>query len=791
MGHKATLATCTLNQWAMDFEGNKERIIKSIKESKIKGARYRLGPELEIPGYGCHDHFLESDTFLHSWEVLADLLSLRDKDADFEDIIIDVGMPVMHRNVRYNCRVIFLNKKILLIRPKMVLAISGNYRERRYFCAWKKVREVEDFVLPRMISKITKQDTVKFGDAVIATRDTCIGTEICEELFVAKNPHVDMAEDGVEIFTNGSGSHHQLRKLDQRFNLIINATNRIGGAYLYSNLQGCDGERVYYDGASSITINGRVVAQGKQFSLNEIEVVVATIDLEEIRTHRGTSGNIGSNGMRQPYHRIHVEFELSDSKSQFKPVTTLENGKPFYHSPEEEIALGPACWLWDYLRRSGSAGFFLPISGGIDSASSACIVASMCHLVMEAVKSGNDQVRSDLRRIVGDESDFPSLWKKLCKKIFVTCYMATRNSSFETQDRAASLAKDIGSYHLDINIDKAVDAQLEIFMAAAKKFPGRIDDPIPKFAVHGGSDTENRALQNIQARSRMVSSYLFAQLTMWARGKKGTLIVLGSANVDESLLGYMTKYDCSSADLNPIGGISKTDLRSFIHYFYDVHLRNEKYRLKSLVSIVEATPTAELEPLEGGRIQQTDEADMGLTYDELSWFGKLRKVYACGPYSMFMKLLGEWGGWMSPTAIADKVKLFFRKYSINRHKMTVVTPAYHAENYSPDDNRFDLRPFLYRTSWPWQFKSIDNAKASLEKKTKTIVTPGAARDKSVPRRLPQELDIQIQMYQKATQPKQTTFQQQKAVPLSCRARRRIRQDNDDDHDDYKVVEEID
>jgi len=33
-----------------------------------------------------------------------------------------------------------------------------------------------------------------------------------------------------------------------------------------------------------------------------------------------------------------------------------------------------------------------------------------------------------------------------------------------------------------------------------------------------------------------------------------------------SLRGYMTKYDCSSADINPIGGISKTDLRRFIKY---------------------------------------------------------------------------------------------------------------------------------------------------------------------------------------------------------------------------------
>ena len=64
----------------------------------------------------------------------------------------------------------------------------------------------------------------------------------------------------------------------------------------------------------------------------------------------------------------------------------------------------------------------------------------------------------------------------------------------------------------------------------------------------------------------MVLAYLFAQLSLWARGKHGGLLVLGSANVDESLRGYMTKYDCSSADVNPIGGISKTDLRSFIKH---------------------------------------------------------------------------------------------------------------------------------------------------------------------------------------------------------------------------------
>lgn len=58
------IATCTLNQWAMDFEGNKQRIIESIQKAKDSGAKYRLGPELEIPGYTCEDHFLEVSHYL-------------------------------------------------------------------------------------------------------------------------------------------------------------------------------------------------------------------------------------------------------------------------------------------------------------------------------------------------------------------------------------------------------------------------------------------------------------------------------------------------------------------------------------------------------------------------------------------------------------------------------------------------------------------------------------------------------------------------------------------------------
>lgn len=48
MGRKVTVAVTTLNQWALDFEGNMQRILQSIMEARELGATYRTGPELEI-----------------------------------------------------------------------------------------------------------------------------------------------------------------------------------------------------------------------------------------------------------------------------------------------------------------------------------------------------------------------------------------------------------------------------------------------------------------------------------------------------------------------------------------------------------------------------------------------------------------------------------------------------------------------------------------------------------------------------------------------------------------------
>ena len=689
----ATLATCNLNQWSLDFDGNLDRILQSIQIAKEQDATYRLGPELEVTGYSCEDAFLEEDTFLHAWEVMAEILS---SDAT-EGILCDIGMPISHKNVSYNCRVLVLNQQILMIRPKIFLANDGNYRETRWFSAWSQERSIEPFSLPETIRDLNQQHTAPIGIAAIATRDTTVASETCEELFTPKSPHIGFGLDGIEIITNGSGSHHQLRKLNKRIDLIRGATAKGGGVYLYANQQGCDGSRLYFDGCALIAINGEIVAQGSQFSLDDVEVITATVDLQEVCSFRRSISSRSAQATQvDNIQRISIDFDLTTSQfvAPTKPITV------FYHQPEEEIAYGPACWLWDYLRRSGSSGYFVPISGGADSSSTIALVGSMCQLVVESISRGNQQTLADIRKVLADETYMPSSAHKLANRILHTCYMASENSSKDTKDRAQAISEQIGNFHLNANIDGIVNAFLSLFV--------RLTGKQPQFKVNGGSLSENLALQNIQARTRMVLAYLLAQLLPWVRGYKGGLLVLGSANVDESLRGYVTKYDCSSADINPIGGISKRDLRQFLRWAAN-HLG-----YPALIDVVNAPPTAELEPITEN-YNQKDEIDMGMTYDELGKFGILRKVHRCGPVRMFEKLVYEWEH-LSPAIVAEKVKRFFFYYSVNRHKMTTMTPSYHAELYSPEDNRFDLRQFLYNVRWSWQFRQIDQLVKKLETK---------------------------------------------------------------------------
>ncbi|VDO94711.1 unnamed protein product [Soboliphyme baturini] len=656
------VGVCSLNQWAMDFEGNRVRILKSMSDQDMfcfsaeNGARIRVGSELEVCGYGCKSHFLEADTYFHAWQVVASIMC-----SDFcEGMLVVIGMH------------------ILLIRPSRFISNSRGYTEHQWFSTWNRPGETEEFFLPDFIEQ---HSVPLFGDAVLCFKDVSVAFQTGSEFLHPEGSYLWSDSSSADIFCVSAAVPHYLSGYEHLTNTVVHGyPGRYGGVLLFSNQLGCDGDQDYFDGGSIIVVNNNVVSSTDRFSMADLISVML--------------------------------FSVSSS-----------------------FRLGSASWLWQYLRRSGHNGFFLPLSGGKDSSAVACIVSTLCGLLCQAVNLGESDVLNDIRRIVDDPSYSPQDARELCNRLFVTCYLATENSSSISQANSSALAADIGrglasylvgcpnylvrlengknrgcgstarsveriigkfyhsifSHHLNININSAVKAVLDIFTGAFNK--------LPRFRCHGGESRENLALQNVQARLRMVITYLFAQLTLWAQSRSGSLLVLGSANCDESLLGYMTKYDCSSADVNPIGYFSKKQLTSYLQ-FCEI-----KYEYESLKRIIETPPTAELEPLSGGSLVQTDEVeDMGITYDELSALSVYRRPGFYGPYSTFCKFLAASQGKASPSQVAVKVKHFYRRYAINRHKMTVVTPSYRATLLCPDDSR----PFLYNVQWPWQFRQIDD-----------------------------------------------------------------------------------
>ena len=212
------------------------------------------------------------------------------------------------------------------------MADDGNYRETRYFSCWPRERALEDWPLPPCVAAAANygkgQSTAPFGYAVVEALGSVFGVETCEELWTPDAPHIDMALAGCEMVGNGSGSHHQLRKLDTRVNLITSASSKAGGecmnmsvqmlvnvysaimhtqrhlciskpvytfgsqaaqkcypsyapspslappkgVYLYSNQRGCDGGRLYFDGGALVVQNGQVLQQAPQFSVRDVEV---------------------------------------------------------------------------------------------------------------------------------------------------------------------------------------------------------------------------------------------------------------------------------------------------------------------------------------------------------------------------------------------------------------------------------------------------------------------------------------------------------------------------------------
>lgn len=267
--------------------------------------------------------------------------------------------------------------------------------------------------------------------------------------------------------------------------LIRSATQKAGGIYLYANQQGCDGDRLYYDGCALIAINGEVVAQGSQFSLADVEVITATVDLEEVRSYRAKSSRNQQASRAERYQRVQVKMALSTGKAD--DLVDLVVSRPQevrYHLPEEEIACALTCETlllrctdWPMTRQTGTRVLAVGLPPKITDQRLLCPsewwyrlmrdrrdrllhVSASRHrsaireyVLLRPARGITDTglsdgvVIADARRIAGEpetSSYVPLDAQEFCGRIFHTCYMGTENSSVETRKRAKDLSKAIG-----------------------------------------------------------------------------------------------------------------------------------------------------------------------------------------------------------------------------------------------------------------------------------------------------------------------------------------------------------
>ncbi|MEK6976631.1 MAG: NAD+ synthase [Candidatus Thermoplasmatota archaeon] len=106
-----------------------------------------------------------------------------------------------------------------------------------------------------------------------------------------------------------------------------------------------------------------------------------------------------------------------------------------------------------------------------------------------------------------------------------------------------------------------------------------------------GTKPPAHASANAKSRARMILLYATAQTK--------SLLVCGTGNKSELLAGYFTKWGDGGCDLNPIGDLYKTQVRDLARY------------LKIPKPVIAKPPSAGLRP------GQTDEGDLGVTYEEL------------------------------------------------------------------------------------------------------------------------------------------------------------------------------
>ncbi len=642
--HLIRVATVALNQTPLDWGGNLARTREGLNQARAAGASVVCLPELGLTGYGCEDAFFSGEVRERAWAMLEELLP------DTRGMIACFGLPVTFRNQLYNAAALAVDGVLVGVVGKQHLANEGIHYEPRWFRPWP----------PGRVERLVRDGQAwPLGDLVFDCGGVRIGFEICRDAWVAQRTGAGLAARGADIVLNPSASHFAFGKHAIRERFVREGARAFGVTYLYTNLLGNEAGRAIFDGGGMIASGGKLVGCGERLRFEEVQVVTATVDLDATRLLQ--SRMFAEAVPPEDASVVSVDFDWPETSGAPSPEAGPTGWERSPDLKQEEFTRAVALGLFDYLRKSRSRGFVVSLSGGADSSAVACLCAIMVRLGMEQL--GPDRLAA---RLGADPAVAPARAEAWVRRLLLCAYQSTRNSSETTREAAREVAAALGAefVHLD------VDPMREAYEKAVQDVLGR---PL-------AWETDDLALQNVQARVRVPAVWMLANLRQ--------ALLLSTSNRSEAAVGYATMDGDTAGGLSPIAGIDKHFLRQWLAWLRDTGPLGLG-PVPALEAVTAQAPTAELRPPGSG---QTDEADL-MPYPVLDFIERAAIRDKLSPREVFQRLAHEYPG--DPSADRLRwVERFFTLWSRNQWKRERYAPSFHLDDANLDPKTWCRFPIL-------------------------------------------------------------------------------------------------
>ncbi len=639
------VAAAALNQTPLAWAANRENILAAIARARAEGVGILCLPELCISGYGCEDAFLAPFVRETALDVLHEILP------QTRGIVLSLGLPLQHAKAVFNTSCLVADGKLLGFAAKRALAGDGIHYEPRWFKPWPAGTRTKVSV---------RGQELPLGDTLFDVGGVRIGFEICEDAWMAKRPGAELAAEAVDVILNPSASHFAFGKHEVRQRLVLEGSRAFGVTYVYSNLLGNEAGRAIYDGDALVASGGQIVARAPRFSFARVELATAVVDLDLGGVRQGALSSYQPNLSAAADARVSTAFSYPPATGVTRPAVPA-TWEQTTHTKEEELTRALGLGLFDYLRKSRSRGFVVSLSGGADSALVACVVAMMAKAALAAL--GAEELRERLPFL--DDASLGSP-PALAARLLTTVYQATQHSSETTRRAAREVATALGARHLELEMEELVVGYRKRVEAAL----GRTLD----------WQTDDLALQNVQARVRAPSVWLIANIER--------ALLLSTSNRSEAAVGYATMDGDTAGGLSPIAGVDKNFVRAYLRW-----LESDGPQglgpIPALSFVNAQAPTAELRPASAA---QTDESDL-MPYDVLDVIERAAIRDKRSPREILELLSAEFPAHEQPTLVLW-VKRFFRLFAQNQWKRERYAPSFHLDDESLDPKTWYRFPIL-------------------------------------------------------------------------------------------------